>query len=717
VLLAGPGAWSQSVVSEALDRWRSMAEGPGLRVLRADVREPSAKAWMGQELDVVVLSAHRRRFLDSFGAVCGALRGGGVLLLETPAFEDWKRQRLGVRWCRLLEKVQLDPAVSPWITVCGDGQAIPDLVRPLQERRKRPVDEELKPNQEQRKLLEAVLQVTGSGPLCVYGRRGRGKSAGLGMAAAVLLQRTGGTILVTSPSQPATRKLFEAAERYLGSESGVKRLGPYSLRLGKRGSLEFVNPSELSKPEGQHRLKQAHFLIVDEAAGLPVNFLVELLKSAGRVALATTLDGYEGSGNGFLVRCLPRLRAVKPGLQLLELSSSFRWAAGCPLEALSRSALLLDAAPAELGAEWAVQAAQCARMERMDRNSLVGGDERPLRELYGLLRHGHLSAPIGGHYKTKPSDLETFLDAKGVIWLAMRHEGQNLGLTIAGLEEPIEEPSTARELWLRQRQVPQKLTAQTLAREAGFLEAAELRYVRMMRWCLHPQLKGLGLGKRLLVESLAQLKGLEGVDAIAAHFGATAWLIKLWLSQGAKVVWLSHSCDPSSGQHSVSVLIPLSERAERLTQRLQLRLAAQLLELLSGPLHDLEADALRELLKSFKAPQAAELWRLSAEDHSDVWSFAWGARNLSNCRHALLKAALDFFRRPPPIPSGPPSSSDAKQGWGMQTADSKESSKDEELLLDLLQGRTIRSEERLRYAVRRLPQAEFQPHQRGSEMV
>ncbi|CAE8691188.1 unnamed protein product, partial [Polarella glacialis] len=176
VLLAGPGAWSQSVVSEALDRWRSMAEGPGLRVLRADVREPSAKAWMGQELDVVVLSAHRRRFLDSFGAVCGALRGGGVLLLETPAFEDWKRQRLGVRWCRLLEKVQLDPAVSPWITVCGEGQAIPDLVRPLQERRKRPVDEELKPNQEQRKLLEAVLQVTGSGPLCVYGRRGRGKS-------------------------------------------------------------------------------------------------------------------------------------------------------------------------------------------------------------------------------------------------------------------------------------------------------------------------------------------------------------------------------------------------------------------------------------------------------------------------------------------------------------------------------------------------------------
>ena len=43
--------------------------------------------------------------------------------------------------------------------------------------------------------------------------------------------------------------------------------------------------------------------------------------------------GYEGSGNGFLVRAVPRLRQARPGLQMQQLSSTWRWTEGCPLEA------------------------------------------------------------------------------------------------------------------------------------------------------------------------------------------------------------------------------------------------------------------------------------------------------------------------------------------------------------------------------------------------
>jgi hypothetical protein len=43
--------------------------------------------------------------------------------------------------------------------------------------------------------------------------------------------------------------------------------------------------------------------------------------------------GYEGSGNGFLVRAVPRLRQARPGLQMQQLSSAWRWTEGCPLEA------------------------------------------------------------------------------------------------------------------------------------------------------------------------------------------------------------------------------------------------------------------------------------------------------------------------------------------------------------------------------------------------
>ena len=188
-----------------------------------------------------------------------------------------------------------------------------------------------------------------------------------------------------------------------------------------------------------------------------------------------------------------------------------------------------------------------------------------------------------------------------------------------GIEEPVEDLRKAQELWLGRCQVPQNLTAQTLSRDAGLLDASRLRYVRMMRWCLHPDLRGSGLGERLLRESLRHLK-TEAVDAVAAHFGATAWLIKLWRRQGAEVVFVSHGCDPSSGQHSVSVLIPLSARAQRLTKLLQQKLVGELLELLSGPLADLEGDALKELLVSLPIGPDSE----DSISASDVWGFAWG---------------------------------------------------------------------------------------------
>ena len=332
-------------------------------------------------------------------------------------------------------------------------------------------------------------------------------------------------------------------------------------------------------------------------------------------------------------------------------------------QVLSRAALLLDAAPATVSQDKADTIAKSAVLEVVDQT--VIDDDGRLKELYGLLRVGH--------YKTKPSDLETFLDAKGIIWLALRHESHYYGITISGIEEPVLDMDKAHSLWLARCQVAANLTAQTLTRDAGVLDAAKLRFVRVMRWCLHPDLRRYGLGERLLEESLSHLKSLERVDAIAAHFGATSWLIKLWLRQGARVVHVSHGCDPSSGQHSVSVLIPLTEQAERVTEVLQMRLQQQLPELLLGPLADLAAEALQELLKEIGCRKADH------QDQLDAWSFAFGARCLSNCKVGLRSVVLEAL----------------KSGVAVTPQNTK-------LLIDLLQGRPVLSEGQLRQAVQQL---------------
>ena len=290
LLLSGDPKWAQTVTSQILASWKTVHSN--FRILRADLRDPPQRAWMGQELDAVVLSAHRRRFLDAFGAVSGALKGGGVLIFQTPPFQHWRAERIGSRWCSLLEQLEVgegqvrtfhqnqsEETESEISTIAG---MLP-LGQCLQQE-----STQLRPNEEQRELIEIILGIKASRPLLVSGRRGRGKSATLGMAAAVLLQRTGGRILVTSPSSDASSQLFWAARRFLGEGEGEKGHGR-ALFYGKKGSLEFIAPerlAELSRTE----LKES-FLIIDEAAGFPVNFTAHLLQRAGRVLLATTLDG------------------------------------------------------------------------------------------------------------------------------------------------------------------------------------------------------------------------------------------------------------------------------------------------------------------------------------------------------------------------------------------------------------------------------------------
>lgn len=79
----------------------------------------------------------------------------------------------------------------------------------------------------------------------------------------------------------ATSQLFWSAEMFLGGAL------PRNLTSQKAG-IDFVDPQVLVR--GHYDLRET-FLIVDEAAGFPVNFTVELLQKAGRVLLATTLDG------------------------------------------------------------------------------------------------------------------------------------------------------------------------------------------------------------------------------------------------------------------------------------------------------------------------------------------------------------------------------------------------------------------------------------------
>ena len=139
---------------------------------------------------------------------------------------------------------------------------------------------------------------------------------------------------------------------------------------------------------------EADWLIVDEAAAIPGPLLEKLASRFPRVLLTTTVQGYEGTGRGFLLKFCARFS----GLRRYTLSTPVRWAAGCPLERIVANALLFDDALIDRKPEGEVRL-----------TSLEPGmwESDPTRGagVYELL--------CAAHYRTSPLDLRRMMDAPG----------------------------------------------------------------------------------------------------------------------------------------------------------------------------------------------------------------------------------------------------------------------------------------------------------------
>lgn len=120
-----------------------------------------------------------------------------------------------------------------------------------------------------------------------------------------------GTAIVTAPAKTATDILAAfAGERFC-----------------------FMAPDALLASGAR-----ADWLVVDEAAAIPAPLLLQLVSRFPRILLTTTVQGYEGTGRGFLLKFCARF----PQLHRFTLRQPVRWAPECPLENIVSEALIFD---------------------------------------------------------------------------------------------------------------------------------------------------------------------------------------------------------------------------------------------------------------------------------------------------------------------------------------------------------------------------------------
>ena len=589
---------------------------------------------LGQTYDVVVFNGRSGFDVDALGAVSGTIRGGGQLCLLMPSFAHWSTYADPVRTRftafgysetdikpRWFSHLQRSIAESTGVLMLDQTGVVRGRLPRLQ--REPETDTELNDadcvTSDQVDAVEAVIRAaTGQRrkPAILISDRGRGKSAALGIAAARLLRQGRGRIVVTGPQRETVTTLLDHAARLLPEARRSKN----RLRWCN-SSIEFLAPDRISD-----RTADDTMVMIDEAAAIPLPLLTAVVKNSSRLALATTVHGYEGTGRGFELRFGPLLSSQMRGERRVTLITPVRWAAGDPLERFIFRALMLDAG-ATTSADRPIDPTRGFHTERLDRHALVQNRNR-LDQLFGLL--------VASHYRTRPSDLRYLLDAPGVSVYGVCCQSAIVGAALVVREGGLA-ADLARDVIRGRRRPRGHLLPVSIGTHLGIETAPQLTYQRIVRIAVRSELRRQGLGSRL-INCIAKDAHQTGHDCLGVSFAADLELVDFWSKAAMQPIRLGVTQGKSSGANALLMLTGLTTAGEYLTRRAAHLFSRRLPDQLADPLRKADPSLVLCLLNKglqAKSPDPDELLTASA--------FAAGQRGYAECVAELVTVSYHLL--------------------------------------------------------------------------
>lgn len=295
-------------------------------------------------------------------------------------------------------------------------------------------------------FVDAIAEKTLRNTVALTASRGRGKSAALGVAIAAAVAHGYSNIFITSPSPENLKTLFEFVFKgfdALGYLDHVdytilqstnpdfnKAIVRVNIHRQHRQTIQYIQPQDA------HVLGQAELLVIDEAAAIPLP-LVRKLMGPYLVFMASTINGYEGTGRSLSLKLIQQLREQSRGgvngqgeidvadrstgkasknaekslggrsLREVTLSEPIRYAPGDSVEKWLNRVLCLDATlpKSRMNTQGCPHPSQCELLQ-VNRDTLFSFhpvSEKFLQQMMALY--------VASHYKNTPNDLQLMSDA------------------------------------------------------------------------------------------------------------------------------------------------------------------------------------------------------------------------------------------------------------------------------------------------------------------
>ena len=467
---------------------------------------------LGQEFEHILFDGRNGIHLEALAIAAGTLKMGGTLCL---VLSDWENLSLqldqdSLRWNGNQSAIAT-PNFIDHFKQCIERYHFPIL------REESAVEfptvfysNELHKNATlaQQQIIETILQ-SEQDIYFLTAKRGRGKSALLGM----LANQIQAPVYLTAPNKSAVHSVIEFSE----------------------GGIEFIAPDELAlKLQYKPEFSQSAWLLVDEAAMIPLPLLQEYSQYFQHIVFSTTIHSYEGTGRGFELKFK---RKIHRTFQHFELKQPLRWQENDPLEHFIDDLLLLNAE--DEFQQFPFQPYLPYQIREVQKPHHIA-------EFYGLMTLAH--------YRTSPLDLRRLLDGENQRFYFAEYQQNLLGAIWALEEGNMADDELIIQIQQGKRRPKGNLVPQALYFHENLSYACKLRSLRISRIAVQPNWQKQGIGQNLM-------KFMENseVDFLSVSFGYTDELAKFWQKCGFVLVHLGEHQEASSGCYSATALKGISK--------------------------------------------------------------------------------------------------------------------------------------------------------------
>lgn len=468
--------------------------------------------YLGANNSLVVLNFQHSIHADALAALAGTVAAGGLLVINLPQHVSAFTERL----LRLAEHFEL-------VIHVNHASALRQAYQRLSQRPVPALIEPIFPTLMQQQIITAMLNQPEYLHL-LMADRGRGKSTTLGAA---LAQYSGPErLIVTAPKRSQVDGLLKQAG----------------------GRAEFIAWERLLElPSNAIRL------VIDEAAGLPIHILQQLFQRFKVWGLATTVEGYEGCGRGFVIRFLAWLGQQQRYIEH-QLEQPLRWRAPDDCEVWLEQLLCLRDKPASEqwldGYHW-LHASQL-------------GDEQ-LQQVMQLL--------LEAHYQSSPNDLRLLLDDERQKLLIFCQQGALVGLVWVAQEGPVSAHLHSA-IVAGNRRPAGDLLPQALAYNWQQTAPLQWHWWRIVRIAIAGAYRRQGHGSGLLAY-IRRLAMENQIDALGSSFGAAPEILAFWQANQFQLVHRGHKRQMASGYINAMVALGCSEIAQQSIAQQVLTLSPQ----------------------------------------------------------------------------------------------------------------------------------------------